>query len=326
MKYFGLIRYALTLGAVSALLAACGGSQPPGATAAMLQHPVQSISASANGKGIYVSDDSGVENRTVFGFTQRNRKNKPPICTLETGAGGEVAVDNEGNVMLATGDARLFVFKGPDMCGSQVGAIDTNGITLDAASADAATGKIIVGNFQMINPSGSSDIQICSLAAGCSAQLTNPTMNELTGVALSKKGDCWGSGLSLGSTATLTYFKGCSGSGQSATGFKNRFSGGLDIDKDGNLVSIDQDQGFWVYKGCNPKCKVIGGPFPFEGSTTYGHLNEDSTALVAADWQYGQADVYAYSPTKITYKYSFNNGLSSHYGVSGAAYNPRSKE
>ncbi len=317
--------YAMSICATGAFLAGCGGSQSMGATAAMPQHPVHGISAPTTVKGIYMSDESGLENRTVFGFTQKNRKNKPPFCTLETGAGGEVAVDNKGDVMLATGDAQLYVFKGPAMCGSQLGAIDTNGITLDAASADAATGKIVVGNFQTINPSGNADIQICSLAGGCSAELTNPKMNELAGVALSKKGDCWGSGLS-GRVATLTYFKRCSGSGQTATGFKNKFSGGLDIDKDGNLVSIDQGQGFWVYKGCNPTCKVVGGPFPYEGGTTYGHLNEDSTALVAADWQYSQADVYAYSPTKITYKYSFNNGLSSHYGVSGAAYNPRSKQ
>jgi len=70
MKYVGPIPYVLTLGAASALLPACGGSQPRGATPATLQYPVQSTSASANGKGIYVSDDSGVENRTVFGFTQ----------------------------------------------------------------------------------------------------------------------------------------------------------------------------------------------------------------------------------------------------------------
>ncbi len=78
------------------------------------------------------------------------------------------------------------------------------------------------------------------------------------------------------------------------------------------------------YSGCKPKCKKVGGPFPLQGSSWYGHLNATSTRFAAADYEYGQVDVYKYNPTTLTYLYSFNSGLNS--GITGAAYNPRSKE
>jgi hypothetical protein len=281
-------------------------------------------------RGIYVSEDSGRLNQTVFGYRERNHKNKSPICSLDTGASGNVSVDGKGNVMVATGDGgtSLYVFQGPGMCGAEVGEIPTNSASVDAASNDAASGEIIVGNFQTFNPSGNGDVQICTLAAGCTVSLTNPNMFEVVGVALAKNGDCWASAYGQGSNATLTYFRHCAGVGEPATGFENKAPGGLDIDRNGHLVSIDQQvgQGLYVYKGCNPRCTVIGGPFPLKGGTSYGHLNEDSTMFVGADFQYGQADVYAYTPRKLRYRYSFTNGLSQTNGVVGAAYNPRSRQ
>jgi hypothetical protein len=152
-------------------------------------------------------------------------------------------------------------------------------------------------------------------------------MDFVAAVAMSKKGDCWAS--SAVPTA-LTYFKDCSATAQSATGYENSDAGGLDIDNNGNLVSISCSEVscstpvLYVYSGCNPKCKKVGGPFPLQGASWYGHLNEDSTRFAAADYEYGQVDVYKYSPTTVTYLYSFNSGLNS--DISGAAYNPRSKE
>jgi hypothetical protein len=127
--------------------------------------------------------------------------------------------------------------------------------------------------------------------------------------------------------AALTYFKRCSGSGETATGFDNPASGGLDIDKDGHLVTVSYSTpAVYVYSGCRPACKLIGGPFPLKGTGFYGHLNMDSTSFVAADYQHGEIDVYRYTPTSLKYMYSFNNGLSQSSGVVGAAYNPSSKE
>ncbi len=42
----------------------------------------------------------------------------------------------------------------------------------------------------------------------------------------------------------------------------------------------------------------------------------------AADFEFGQVDVYKYGPTSLTYEYSFNNGLSASDDVEGVAVNP----
>jgi hypothetical protein len=157
-------------------------------------------------------------------------------------------------------------------------------------------------------------------------------MNFVEGVALANNGDCWASSQQYHySGAVLTYFKGCSESGESATGFENAEAGGLDIDKNGNLVAISSStsssaSAVYVYSGCRPRCKLVGGPFSLHGEVESGHLDEDSSRLAAADYEYGQVDIYKFTPRSVTYLYSFNNGMSTSANVTGAAYNPRSKQ
>lgn len=311
-----------------ALLAGCSGGNVQGVTPQAAPHAVHGIAAPASAtRGIYAGLANAGQGPAILGYTTRNRKNKPPVCTAMPGGGAEdIAVDNNGNVMIATGGGEeVMVLQGPGMCGPPLGQIYTNGITFDVASADAANGTIVVGN--VYGNSGVGDVVVCSLSAGCTAALVNPSVVSLFGVALAKNGDCWASAEGFGTPSTmLVYFKHCSGSGQLATGFKNASAGGLDIDKHGNLVSVDAGTQIWVYKGCNPGCTLIGGPFAEQGGAYYGHLDRNSSEFAAADYQYGQIDIYKYAPTKITYEYSFNNGLSASSDLIGAAYAPRSKE
>jgi hypothetical protein len=184
------------------------------------------------------------------------------------------------------------------------------------------TGTIAISNI--FDTSGDGSISVCTIS-GCTSNLTNSNMYEVAGVAMAKNGDCWASATDSGGAATLTYFAGCAGAGVTATGFTNTYFGGLDIDKAGNLVSIDAfTPAVRVYKGCNPACTLVGGPFSLFGDAIFGHLNKKSTAFATGDFANGEIDVYNYSPTSVTYRYSFNNGLSGQ--VEGAAYNPRSKE
>ncbi|MGC1758650.1 MAG: hypothetical protein WA742_04800, partial [Candidatus Cybelea sp.] len=129
---------------------------------------------------------------------------------------------------------------------------------------------------------------------------------------------------------TLTYFAKCKGAGVATSGYGNTSPGGLDIDNAGNLVAIDTSANnagaLFIYSGCKPACKVVGGPFPLHGEAFWGHLNEKSTAFAAANYTAGQIDVYKYSTAALTYLYSFSNGLNASFSVKGAAYNPRSKE
>lgn len=277
------------------------------------------------GGGIYASE---FYNSFIWGFPHKNTSNGPATCSVSgVSYANSIAVDGKGNLIDPDGGSRsIMVFQGPGMCGSLAGTIsDPYGQPSDASSADALNGNIAVGNI--FDNSGNGSISVCTLSGGCTANLTNANMYEVAGVAMDKHGNCWASAINSGGTATLTYFKGCSGSGQAATGFVNTYYGGLDIDKKGNLVSISAfDLNLYVYKGCNPSCSLVGGPFPMAGEAVFGHLNKKANGFVAGDFQNGQIDVYKYSPSALTYQYSFNNGLSASLIVEGAAYNPRSRE
>ncbi|MGC1381580.1 MAG: hypothetical protein WA814_11235 [Candidatus Baltobacteraceae bacterium] len=266
----------------------------------------------------------------IGGWQHRNQGNNGPTCTLGASYPNSVAVDGKGNLIDPDGGTRdVIVYQGPGMCGSEIGSIsDGYGQPSDAASMDAANGTIVVGNI--FGTSGAGGISLCSISAGCTAYLTNPAMYEVAGVAQANNGDCWASAIDSSGFPTLTYFQGCSGGGQVATGFDNVFYGGLDIDKAGNLVSIDLigsgTGSVWVYSGCNPSCSLVGGPFPLEGESVFGHLSKQSMTLATGDFEFGQVDVYNYSPTSLSYSYSFNNGFSPSDDVEGAAFNPRSTQ
>ncbi len=275
-------------------------------------------------QGIYVSVFFDSE---IFGYPINNRRDRPPECSVGgVSYLGDIAVDGNGNLIVPDGGSRtVIIFKGPKMCGPKLGSFsDPYGGPGDAAGNDAASGPIAVATA---DTSGAGSIAVCTLSGGCTKNLTNPNMGGVAGVAMAKNGDCWGSATSSTGTATLTYFKRCAGAGQAATGFKNTYYGGLDIDIHGNLVSIDAfAPALWIYRGCDPACTVVGGPFPLHGDAVFGHLNEKSTEFAAADYACGCIDVYGRNTNGVVYKYSFTNGLGVSENVEGVAYNPRSKE
>ncbi|MBV9648487.1 MAG: hypothetical protein JO043_13550 [Candidatus Eremiobacteraeota bacterium] len=333
--------YARIIGAAAALLAGCGGSQPTiVAPDAMLQsaasvprahqHAVLGNSNPALTTGIYVSEDLS-RRSGIFGYPSDNRKNRGPICSQKAQPTYDIAVDNGGNLIVPNSDGTITVFQGPDMCGRKLGTFHTiynADYPVDASSPDAANGTIAVG-IEQLDGSGDGIVELCTLKSGCTTSLTGGgSIDFLFAVAMSKKGDCWAS--SAVPTA-LTYWAGCAGLGQPTTGYENSDAGGLDIDNNGNLVSIScspvncSTPVLYVYSGCNPGCKRIGGPFPLHGRSQYGHLNGNSSRFAAADYEVGQIDIYRYTPTSLTYLYTFSHGLSGG-GRMGVAYNPRSKE
>ncbi|MGC1379415.1 MAG: hypothetical protein WA814_00170 [Candidatus Baltobacteraceae bacterium] len=267
----------------------------------------------------------------INGYPANNAGDHAPICSVAASYPNNVAVDGMGNLIDPDGGSHsIVVYRGKGMCGRKLGTIsDPYGQPADAATANAATGKIAVANIFDVS-GGAGSISVCTLSHGCKSNLTNSAMYKVAGVAMARNGDCWASSVNASGAATLTFFKACTGSGKVATGFANAFYGGIDIDKRGNLVTVDLGGSGTstvnVYKGCNPKCKLVGGPFPLQGETVYGHLNKTSSSFAAADFQYGQIDVYKYAGSSLKYLYSFNKGLSVSDDVEGAAYNPPSKE
>ncbi|HEY5426169.1 MAG TPA: hypothetical protein VIJ77_06415 [Candidatus Tumulicola sp.] len=282
-------------------------------------------------RGIYVSEFSGT---SMFGYKKGNATDPGPICTVPFAVSSPngIAVDGAGNLMEPDGGTRTIqIGQGPNMCGSLAATVsDPFGQPSDAASADALNGTIAVGNI-FDNSGAAGSISVCTVASGCTTNLTNPAMFEVAGVAMDNSGNCWADATDPTGVATLTYFAGCAGAGVQATGFTNTSFGGIDIDASGNLVTIDAFAGGTgavdVYSGCNPACTLVGGPFALNGEAVFGHLNSKfNNKLATGDFAFGQVDIYRYSPTSLTYAYSFNNGLSASLDVEGAAYNKRSPQ
>jgi hypothetical protein len=275
--------------------------------------------------GIYASEFYGED---LFGYRNPNDHDAAPICHIAATFVNGFSVDGAGNLIVPEGSpTEVSIYKGPALCAKVIGTFsDPYGQASDAASANATRDTIVVGNIEVSLSDKVGNIAVCTLAKGCTRDLTSSTITyEGGGVAIAADGDCWMSSednASL-SSATLTYFKGCKGSGQAAKGWKNAYYGGLIFDKGGNLIATDFNSAvLWVYKGCNPTCRVVGGPLNLEGNSFYGGLNAKGNELALGDFQYAQVDVYAYSPRKLTYKYSFNAGLTPSDSVNGAAFSP----
>lgn len=276
--------------------------------------------------GIYVAEFSS---SYVYGYPLDNSQNGPPVCNVYNPyqSVNDIAVDGHKNLIIPLEEPNeILIYKGTKLCGPWAATVaDPYGQPTGAAANDAIHGTIAVANIFDLTGSGS--ISLCTLSGGCTQNLTNSNLYETGGVAMDRDGNCWASGLNASYASVLIYFAGCTGAGVAATGIASTEGyAGIDIDKDGNLVVVSIPNSLYVYHGCKPKCKKIGGPFSLEGDTIFGHLNEDSTKFAAGDNQYGQVDVYSYKPKSLTYLYSFNNGLSASDDVGGAAYSPRSKE
>jgi hypothetical protein len=276
--------------------------------------------------GIYVSEFLAT---SIFGYQHKNTPNNPPLCSVGPVSNPNgIAVDRRGNLIDPDGGSHtVIVFSGPGMCGSEVGSVfDPFGQPTDASSADAVKGEIAVANI--FGPSAydeAGSISMCTLAGGCTTNLRNSAMYEVAGVAMDKRGNCWADASDAGGTATLTYFARCSGSGKEAKGFVNQYYGGLDFDRNGNLVTVSAfDSKIYVYSGCNPACSLIGGPFPMVNEAVYGHLNKKSQTFCTGDFELGQIDVYHYSRHAVTHWYSFNNGLNVNDVPVGCAFDLRS--
>jgi hypothetical protein len=315
LRRLGVSAVMLAAGCSAATPGLAPAGQAPGVGSASL---LGGRSARAAKAGLYVGEFYGT---SVYGF-RRNGKGAA-VCTIGGVASvNDLASDAKGDLIEPDGGGReLRIFR--PQCGAVLGTVaDPYGQPADAMSADAANGTIAIANiFGPQRTNGS--ISLCSLKGGCTTNLTNPNMDEVVGVAMSKGGDCWASAEDAQSHANLTFFKGCKGSGETAKGFINPAFGGLEIDAAGNLVSFSNTSAqLYVYSGCNPRCKLAGGPFSMAGTSSYGHLNKSRDMLAVADYQHGQIDLYTYTPTVVNYVGSFNTGLSQSLDVVGVTYAP----
>lgn len=149
----------------------------------------------------------------------------------------------------------------------------------------------------------------------CTRHLTNPVFAYVYGVAIAPGSDCWASVQNKSFKAILVYFAHC--------------RGGLDIDANGNLVTISSTSKsqLFIYSGCNPACALVRGPFPLKGAPlVYCHLDGASNKFVVANVDEVQVDVYSYSPSAVKHLYSITNSFSPSDDPTAAAFSPNSKE
>jgi hypothetical protein len=305
------------------LLAGCAAATPPVAPSAALplvapEAVTQRVLSRAAPAGLYVGEFYGT---AIYGFRRSGKG--AAVCRIPGVVSvNDVASDTKGDLIDPDGGSRSIKIFRPQ-CGSLLKSIpDPYGQPADAMSANAATSTIAVANIFGLGRSNGS-ISLCSVENGCTKNLTNPNMYEVAGVAISKGGDCWASAIDKNNHASLTYFKGCTGNGETAKGFLDPSYGGLDFDAAGNLVSFSGNSAqVYVYSGCNPRCKLAGGPFSMGGTSVYGHLNASRTMLAAADYQHGQIELYSYTPTTVTLVSTFDTGLKASLDVVGVTYAP----
>lgn len=282
-------------------------------------------------RGIYLSSYDG---SSIYGFKSNYKRGDGPMCTLYTGqvSINGITADPTGSLIVPQNNGGLVnVYQGPEMCGPLRGSFtDPYGQPANAASLNAATGRIAVADI--VGTAGSSgNLAVCTLNAGCTEKLEPQLTGYALGVALAKNGDCWLTTENKDLTAAgMTYWPGCTGSGEPVTGFKNTSYGGLSIDARGNLVSVDFQGGktgqLWVYAGCNPACTVVGGPFTLAGEPYFGALSAKGNTfgtMESQEFPYGgTVDIYSYTPTKVTYKYSFASGFAPFSVPTGFAFSP----
>ena len=267
----------------------------------------------------------------MLGYASNAQKNLPPVCSIPGTYVVDVATDPSGNLVDPDGGSRTVnVFRGPAMCGTKLGSFpDRDGQPSDAATLNAVTGTIYVANLQAAGRAYGS-VSICTLSAGCSAVLSNAAIGgQLFAVAEDRSGNVYASGYPTpsvsgpGSGAALVLWNGGKGQGASVAAYRNTTPGGLDIDRNGNLLALDTfARSLWVYAGCPAKC-VAHGPFALKGESVFGKVNGDGDMFQAADFEYGQVDVYRYSGTHgVRYLYSYNDGMTPSGDVEGVAIDP----
>jgi len=337
-----LFSAAVSTAIAAALLAGCAGNST--GSNSSLPGPV----AGAQGHGVGATGFRGVPVSTVPQKFLRVHhhalfgKAAPPaaargIYVSAFGATTSVnsfGVDNSGNLMVPNAFDGVSVYSNSSMCGPLLGTItDPYGQASDASAVDAVNGNIAVGNI-FDNSGGPGSVSVCSLSSGtCSANLTNPNISEMGGVAMSSNGDCWADAINASDVAVLVWFQGCSGPGVLTTGFTNGFYGGVDIDNKGNLVttslfgpSFSLPSQVVVYSGCNPACTMLSST-TLSGENIFGHVGRQNARFVTPDLETGGIEVYSYKSTGLSLLYSFTGGIPCVSDeCESAAYSPSSQK
>ena len=131
----------------------------------------------------------------VLGYSAANRLNKMPLCSVSGASNvNGIAVDGKGDLLVPNGGSEIpHGLQGPDHV-RETDRADLRQLRparRRAAANDATTGPIADCKHSRRRGYKNGSISVCTRQGGCTVNLTNDSMYEAGGVAISNNGDCW---------------------------------------------------------------------------------------------------------------------------------------
>jgi hypothetical protein len=147
-------------------------------------------------------------------------------------------------------------------------------------------------------------------------------------------GNCYADAVDSSAQTGLWIYRKCQGRGKELTdsnSFSEPYLGDIAVDNQGNLAAVtlfgptfNPPSTLTVYSGCiTGTCKVVGGPFTFQGESLSAHLSAKGDRLVATDVKDNKVEIYSYGQgTALKYLYSFDGCGALPYTCESATYSP----
>jgi hypothetical protein len=271
--------------------------------------------ARARGGFTYVTQFSGTP---VQEYHLQNPSNGPAVCSLPGTSVNGIAVDAHGDVWVPSGTGGgqgTTQEYGPGCGAAKRKIVSPNGQPADVAF-DHQGHAYILNIFGAQGAAGS--VNVYNAAGSVIRNLTDPSFNELIGIATNGHDDVFVSNRSTDGTATVVEFTGGKMPGTLLGNISLGLPGGPTFDKSNNLIISD-----WEAYTLNVYAPpYTGSPTvtSMQGLSLWCSLNRSERLLSCADLGSGAVDVYAYPGA--TYQYSYNNGLSPSGFASGIADRP----
>jgi hypothetical protein len=279
--------------------------QRPGQTARL--HPAWWREAPASVKrGVYVSQTNGGGTSTLFGFGAHNRDDRRPDCTIaEPNSVEDIGSDASGNVYVPSIAGESVTVYAPH-CGSVIATFaDKYGSPLGAVVRD--------NTIYLANENG--NVAVCALG-GCSSELTDPSIFQMTSAAVDPAGNVWAAYYDQRSAISLIVWRHASMPGHVVSGYVNNpVPGGILFDKHGGLISVAFGTAFTY--GCSARrasCTSTGLK-QLQGASNFAALNAANTSIQVTDFSNTSVDVFSYPD--FTYSYSYDRGFDAGSSVQG---------
>jgi len=263
----------------------------------------------------FVSQFSGPP---VQEYHKNNKDNGAPLCALPGSSVNGIAVDPAGNLWVpsGTGGGAGYTQEYAANCGAaKAKVVDPNGQPADVGF-DHHGDLYIMNIFGAGGAAGS--VNIYDKAGPLTGSLSDPTFNELIGIATDSHDDIFVSNRQSNGDANVVEFAAGKMPGTVLTSIVLGLPGAPQLDRKNNLIITD-----WEAYTLNVYAPpYTGAPTvtSMQGLSLWCPLDRNERQLYCADLGNGSVDVYEYPSG--AYAYSYTNGLSPSGFATGIANQP----